>query len=63
MQTTSVNLIVPQAWHELGYKQLRYVYHLLAGNLPVDEIKTLSFLQWSYTKVIGKQLSGAYPAP
>ena len=30
MQTISINFIVPQGWHELGDKQLRYVYQILA---------------------------------
>ena len=29
MQTISINFIVPQGWHELSDKQLRYVYQLL----------------------------------
>ena len=60
MQNISINFQVPQGWHELGDKQLRYVYQLLAGDFSADEIKTLCLLQWSDTKVIGKQPSGAY---
>lgn len=60
MQTISINFQVPQGWHELGDKQLRYVYQLLASDCSADEIKTLCLLQWSDTKVIGKQPSGAY---
>lgn len=60
MQTISINFIVPQGWHELGDKQLRYVYTLLAGEYTSDEIKTLCLLRWSDTKVIGLQDSGAY---
>lgn len=60
MQTISINFIVPQGWHELGDKQLRYVYTLLAGDYTTDEIKTLCLLRWSDTKVIGRQDSGAY---
>ena len=60
MQTTSINFIVPDGWHELGDKQLRYVYQLLAGDFSADEIKTLCLLRWSDTKVIGKQPTGAY---
>lgn len=85
MQNISINFIVPQGWHELGDKQLRYVYQLLASDcscqrgqrsnlfepmpsaaelgriqFSADEIKTLCLLQWSDTKVIGKQPSGAY---
>lgn len=60
MQTISINFIVPQGWHELSDKQLRYVYQLLADNFATDEIKTLCLLQWTGTKVIGRQDSGAY---
>ena len=60
MQNISINFQVPQGWHELGDKQLRYVYQLLAENFSADEIKTLCLLQWSSTKVIGRQDSGAY---
>ena len=60
MQNISINFQVPQGWHELGDKQLRYVYQLLASDFSADEIKTLCLLQGSDTKVIGKQPSGAY---
>ena len=60
MQTISINFIVPQGWHELSDKQLRYVYQLLANEFATDEVKTLCLLQWSGTKVIGRQDSGAY---
>ena len=56
----SINFIVPQGWHELSDKQRRYVYQLLASDFSADEIKTLCLLQWSGTKVIGRQDSGAY---
>ena len=57
MQTISINFIVPHGWYELSDKQLRYVYQLLADNFATDEIKTLCLLQWSGTKVIGRQES------
>lgn len=60
MQTISINFIVPQGWHELSDKQLRYVYDLLAKEFSTDEIKTLCLLQWSATKVIGRNDNGAY---
>ncbi len=60
MQTISINFIVPQSWHELSDKQLRYVYQLIASEYATDEIKTLCLLQWSGTKVIGRQESGSY---
>ena len=56
----SINFIVPQGWHELSNKQLRYVYQLVAADYATDEIKTLCLLRWSDTKVVGRQDSGAY---
>ena len=32
----SINFIVPQGWHELSDKPLRYVYHLLANEFTTD---------------------------
>jgi hypothetical protein len=58
MQT--INFTVPQGWHELSDKQLQYVYRLLADNYAIDEMKTLCFLRWTGTKVIGKQPSEKY---
>ncbi len=58
--TISINFIVPQGWHELSDKQLRYVYQLIADNFATDEIKTLCLLRWSGTKVIGRQDNGSY---
>lgn len=60
MQTITIDFHVPQGWHELSDKQLRYVFDLLAKEYATDEIKTLCLLRWSATKVIGKQDSGAY---
>ena len=60
MQTISINFIVPQEWHELSDKQLRYVYQLLAQNFTSDEVKTLCLLHWTGTKVIGKQNDDGY---
>lgn len=60
MQTISINFIVPQGWHELSDKQLRFVYDLLAKEFSSDEIKTLCLLRWSNTKVIGRNDNGAY---
>ena len=51
---------MPQGWHELGDKQLRYVYELIAAEHSTDEIKTLCLLRWSDTKVVGRQDNGSY---
>lgn len=60
MQTITIDFHVPQGWHELGDKQLRYVYELIAAEHSTDEIKTLCLLRWSDTKVIDRQDSGSY---
>jgi hypothetical protein len=54
MATISINLIVPQGWHELDDKQLRYVYSLIAKEFSADEIKTLTLLHFSGCKVIAR---------
>ena len=51
MATISIDLIVPQGWHELDDKQLRYVYSLIAKEFSADEIKTLALLKWATLKV------------
>ena len=51
MNTISINLIVPQGWHELDDTQLRYVYSLIAKEFSADEIKTLALLKWATPKV------------
>ncbi len=40
MQTISINFVVPQGWHELSDKQLRYAYSLIASDFATDEVKT-----------------------
>ncbi|MCD8385534.1 MAG: hypothetical protein LUD17_01440 [Bacteroidales bacterium] len=52
MQTISIDFTVPQGWHELGDKQLRYVCRLLAQDYDADELRLLCLLRWSGTKVI-----------
>ena len=53
MATISINLNVPQGWHELDDTQLRYVYSLIAKEFSADEIKTLALLKWATPKVRG----------
>ena len=54
MATISINLNVPQGWHELDDAQLRYVYSLIAKEFAADEIKTLALLHFSGCKVIAR---------
>ncbi|MCM1163244.1 MAG: hypothetical protein NC339_03215, partial [Muribaculaceae bacterium] len=51
---------IPASWSELSDKQLRTVYQLIADDMSTDELKTLCLLNWSSTKVIGRQESGSY---
>lgn len=62
METNAIfiNFTLPQGWQELDDKQLRFVYELIAKGYETDEIKTICFLRWSGTKVIGKQPNGTY---
>ena len=54
MQTITIDFHVPQGWHELGDKQLRFVYSLIANEFSADEIKTLALLHFSGCKVIAR---------
>ena len=54
MQTITIDFHVPQGWHELGDKQLRFVYSLIAKEFSADEIKTLALLHFSGCKVIAR---------
>ena len=60
MATISINLIVPQGWHELDDKQLRYVYSLIAKEFSADEIKTLALLHFSGCKVIARHDNNSF---
>lgn len=42
-----IDLAVPQGWHELSDKQLRYAFELIARHYTSEEIKTLCLLRWS----------------
>lgn len=60
MKTISINFQIPASWSELSDKRLRKVYELIASDMDADEIKILCLLQWSDTKVVGRQPNGAY---
>lgn len=60
METISINFQIPASWSELSDKQLRSVYQLIADDMTSDELKTLCLLNWSSTKVVGRQDSGSY---
>lgn len=42
-----IDLAVPQGWHELSDKQLRYAFELIAKGFTSDELKTLCLFRWS----------------
>lgn len=46
-----IDLAVPQGWHELSDKQLRYAFELIAKAFTSDEIKTLCLFRWSDLKI------------
>ena len=46
-----IDLAVPQGWHELSDKQLRYAFELIAKAFTSDEIKTLCLFRWSGLKI------------
>ena len=51
MQTITIDFHVPQGWHELGDKQLRFVYSLIAKEFSADEIKTLVLIKFASHKI------------
>ena len=59
----SINFIVPQGRHELSDKQLHFAYNLIAQDFATDEINPLCLLQWSGTKVIGRQVIDEVASP
>lgn len=60
METISINFQIPASWSELSDKQLRFVYQLIANDMSTEELQTLCLLQWSSTKVVGRQDNGSY---
>lgn len=60
METISINFQLPASWSELSDKQLRFVYQLIANDMSTEELQTLCLLQWSSTKVVGRQDNGSY---
>lgn len=59
-QLLHIDFTVPQGWHELDEKHLRFVYHLIATDHTADEMKSLALLHWSDAKVVDKQHNGAF---
>ena len=58
MQT--INLTLPQGWHELTQKQLRYLLYLIAEEYTSTEIKTLCLFRWAGIKVISRKQGQFY---
>ena len=59
-QTLHIDLSVPNGWHDINDKQLRFFYGLVAEGLPAEDIVVICLLRWSRTEVIGKQPNGAF---
>ncbi len=55
-----IDLAVPQGWHELSDKQLRYAFELIASNYTSNEIKTLCL--FSSTSTFNPPLSRHRPS-
>ncbi|MGM9860339.1 MAG: hypothetical protein ACI31C_06240 [Muribaculaceae bacterium] len=55
-----IDLVVPQGWHELTQKQLRYVFTLIAAELSTDELLITCLFGWSGLKVVGKNPNRKY---
>lgn len=55
-----IDLIVPQGWHELTQKQLRYVFTLIAAELSTDELLITCLFGWSGLNVVGKNPNRKY---
>ena len=53
MQT--INITVPQGWHELTQKQLRYLFFLVSEGYNSTAIKTLCLFRWSGLRVISQR--------
>lgn len=53
-----ISLTVPQGWHELNDKQLRYAFGLIAKGFTFGEIKTLCLFRWSGLSVRHRHNAG-----
>lgn len=60
MQQLHINFTVPQGWHELSNRQLRYIFTLMKDEMFFDEIKTLCLLKWGGAKLIGRQANNNF---
>lgn len=58
MQT--INITVPQGWHELTQKQLRYLFFLVSEGYSSTAIKTLCLFRWSGLRVISRKQGEFY---
>lgn len=58
MQT--INITLPQGWHELTQKQLHYIFYLIAEEYTTTEIKTLCLFWWAGLKVISRKRGQFY---
>lgn len=58
MQT--INITLPQGWHELTQKQFYYLFYFIAEEYTGTEIKTLCLFQWAGLKVISRKQGQFY---
>lgn len=50
----TIDLAVPQGWHELGDDKLELVFTLISQEFPLSEIQTICLLRWSGITVVGR---------
>lgn len=58
MQT--INITLPQGWHELTQKQLKYLLYLIAEEYTATEIKTLCLFRWGGMSVVSRKRGQFY---
>lgn len=59
MLANRIDFVVPQSWHELTDKQLRYVYRLISSACTPQEMQLLCLLRWSGTKIVGRRTTAS----
>ena len=58
MQT--INITLPQGWHELTLKQLKYLFYLIAEEYTATEIKTLCLFRWAGISIVSRKKGQFY---
>lgn len=56
----TVNFEVPEGWTALDDKQLRFVYRLIANDVPIGDARVLCLMKWSGCRLLHKYGNGNY---